>query len=60
MDTPTEELLLKVARVSSWQKAKAHLITLATTHEENSPKYLELTSIIDELVTYIEEHHLHV
>lgn len=60
MDRPAEEVLLKVVRVSSWEKAKANLITLHATLPEGSVQAKEFAEVIDQLVTHVEENKLHV
>lgn len=58
MDEPTVEILLKVTRVSQWQKAKGALITLAATMPVGSLQKHDLEQTIDQFVTYIEENQL--
>ncbi|QEM41110.1 hypothetical protein HYP85_gp013 [Pseudomonas phage Zuri] len=58
MDQDPADVLLKVARVSSWEKAKAYLITLAATVPQGSVQYQQLTDAIDQFVTHIEDNSL--
>lgn len=60
MDKPAVEVLLKTVRRSSWEKAKANLITLATTLPEGSVQRAEFEDTIDQLVTHVESNKLHV
>lgn len=59
MDEPIDSILLTVAKTSSWQKAKAHLITLAACMPVGSVQHRELCDVIDQFVTHIEENNLH-
>lgn len=60
MDRPTDEVLLKVIRRSSWEKAKANLITLAVTLPEGSVQRGEFEEIIDTLVNHVEQANYHL
>lgn len=60
MDRPAAEVLLKVVRVSSWEKAKANLVTLAATLPEGSVQRTEFEEVIDQLVSHIEGNKLNV
>lgn len=60
MDRPTDEVLLKVIRRSSWEKAKANLITLAVTLPEGSVQRANFEEVIDSLVNHVEEEKYHV
>lgn len=60
MDRPTDEVLLKVIRRSSWEKAKANLITLAVTMPEGSVQRANFEEVIDTLVNHVEEEKYHV
>jgi hypothetical protein len=58
MDTPPADQLIKIVRVSSWEKAKANLLTLIATMPENSVQRKDLRDAYDQLVQYIEENQL--
>jgi hypothetical protein len=58
MDTPSADQLIKIVRVSSWEKAKANLLTLIATMPENSIQRKDLRDAYDQLVQYIEENQL--
>lgn len=60
MDRPTDEVLLKVIRRSSWEKAKANLITLAVSLPEGSVQRANFEEVIDSLVNHVEEEKYHV
>lgn len=60
MDRPAADVLLKVVRVSSWEKAKANLITLAATLPEGSVQRSEFEETIEQLVSHVEGNKLHV
>lgn len=60
MDEPLDVILIRIARTASWQKAKAQLITLASTMPTGSVQRNRLESVIDEFVNHIEENKLHV
>jgi hypothetical protein len=58
MDTPSADQLIKIVRVSSWEKAKANLLTLIATMPESSVQRKDLRDAYDQLVQYIEENQL--
>ena len=58
MDTPSADQLIKIVRVSSWEKAKANLLTLTATMPEGSAQRKDLRDAYDQLVQYIEENQL--
>lgn len=60
MDQPSADVLLKVVRVSSWEKAKANLITLLATLPEGSVQRSEFTDTIEQLIEHVEGNKLHV
>lgn len=60
MDRPTDAVLLEVVRRSSWEKAKANLITLAVTLPQGSVQRTEFEETIDALVTHVEENKFHL
>lgn len=60
MDRPAADVLLKVVRTASWEKAKANLITLAATLPEGSVQRKEFEEVIDQLVTHVEDNKLHL
>jgi hypothetical protein len=60
MDRPAAEVLLKVIRRSSWEKAKANLITLAMTLPEGTVQRTEFEETIEQLVAHVESNNLHV
>lgn len=59
MDRPSADVLLKVVRVSSWQKAKANMLTLIATIPEGSVQRKDLQDAYEQLVEYVEENQLH-
>lgn len=58
MDTPSADQLIKIVRVSSWEKTKANLLTLIATMPESSVQRKDLRDAYDQLVHYIEENQL--
>lgn len=60
MDMEAADVLLKVIRRSSWEKAKANLITLAMTIPAGSVQRSELEEVIGQLVAHVEENKLHL
>lgn len=60
MDRPTDAVLLEVVRRSSWEKAKANLITLAVTLPQGSVQRTEFEGVIDQLVNHVEENKYHL
>lgn len=58
MDELSADILLKVARTSSWEKAKAHLITLAATIPQGTIQRRDLEEVIDQFVTHVEDNRL--
>jgi len=51
-------VLLKVVRISSWEKAKANLITLAATLPEGTVQRKEFEDVIEQLVEHVESNNL--
>ena len=58
MDELSADILLKVARTSSWEKAKANLITLAATIPQGTIQRRDLEEVIDQFVTHVEDNRL--
>lgn len=60
MDQNSADVLLKVVRVSSWEKAKANLITLLATLPVGSVQREEFSDTIEQLIEHVEGNRLHV
>ena len=58
MDQPTDAILLRVAKTSQWQKAKAALITLAACMPEGSVQKNDLEDVINQFVFHVEDNKL--
>lgn len=58
MDQPSEDVLLRVAKVSQWQKAKAALITLGACMQEGSVQHTEFCEVVDQFVSHVEDNGL--
>ena len=58
MDRPSADVLLKVARVSSWEKCKANLLTLAATLPEGTEQRASFEDAAAQFIEHIEENKL--
>lgn len=58
MDEPTEEILLRVAKIGLWEKAKADLIALAATQRVGSQQNKDYCEAVEQFVEYIESNNL--
>jgi hypothetical protein len=54
MDRPSADVLLKVARTSSWHKAKANIMTLAATLPEGSEQRKDFEDACVQFIDHIE------
>ena len=55
MDRPSADVLLEVARITAWEKAKANLIILAATIPKGSMQRSNFEQVIDQLVNHVED-----
>ena len=55
MDRPSADVLLEVARITVWEKAKANLIILASTLPKGSVQRSKFEEVIDQLVNHIHD-----